>query len=463
MSALPMGWVETTLGEFVSKLRTGPFGSSVHKTDYIEGGIPLINPMHINNGKIAHSQNVTVSKAKARDLSEFTLKLGDIIIGRRGEMGRCAVIAPEQEGWLIGTGSMGITTNSALQPNFLQRFLASPISIVQLTERSIGSTMVNLNQSILLGLPIAVPPLPEQQRIVAKVDGLMARTARARKDLAHIPTLITRYKQRFLSRALAGDQTRAWRLSNEGTDEDKQTSVIETPAKYEMHGVKSWKFVTIGDVCRIEGGSQPPKSTFVYEPRPGYIRLIQIRDYKSDKHIVYIPEELARRFVSKTDIMIGRYGPPIFQILRGLEGAYNVALMKAVPHESIILPDFLYWFLKGPTLLSYVELDSKRSSGQDGVNKDHLLKFPVPLPTLSEQTEIVRRIETAFAWLDRLAAEHTSATKLLPKLDAAILTKAFAGHLVPQNPTDEPASVLLARVKAERNAMPAKAQRKISA
>jgi type I restriction enzyme, S subunit len=87
-----------------------------------------------------------------------------------------------------------------------------------------------------------------------------------------------------------------------------------------------WKYPQMGEVCNFIGGSQPPKSEFIFEPKNGYIRLLQIRDYKSDKNTTYIPQEKARRFCSKDDIMIGRYGPPLFQILRGLEGAYRIHL-----------------------------------------------------------------------------------------------------------------------------------------
>jgi type I restriction enzyme S subunit len=89
-----------------------------------------------------------------------------------------------------------------------------------------------------------------------------------------------------------------------------------------------WKVVPFGEVCEISGGSQPPKSNFIYEPKDGYIRLVQVRDYRTDKYMTYVPIEKAKKFCTKSDIMIGRYGPPIFGIFRGIEGAYNVALMK---------------------------------------------------------------------------------------------------------------------------------------
>ena len=104
---------------------------------------------------------------------------------------------------------------------------------------------------------------------------------------------------------------------------------------------KNWSLCKLGAICDFIGGSQPPKDDFIYEPKEGYIRLIQIRDYKSDKHLTFIPKTSAKRFCSKEDVMIGRYGPPLFQILRGIEGAYNVALIKAMPKSpQIIDKDF---------------------------------------------------------------------------------------------------------------------------
>src|ERR1700728_1938179 len=102
--------------------------------------------------------------------------------------------------------------------------------------------------------------------------------------------------------------------------------------------------MSLGEICEFVGGSQPPKSTFRSSDGPGLVRLIQIRDYKTDRFRTYIPVELAKRFCTTDDVMIGRYGPPIFQILRGLEGAYNVALMKAVPRDASLDNNYLYYF-----------------------------------------------------------------------------------------------------------------------
>jgi type I restriction enzyme, S subunit len=146
-----------------------------------------------------------------------------------------------------------------------------------------------------------------------------------------------------------------------------------------------WKYLPMGDVCSFIGGSQPPKSEFIFEAKKGYVRLLQIRDYKSDKNATYIPREKARRFCSKDDIMIGRYGPPLFQILRGLEGAYNVALMKAAPKdENILFKEYLFYFLQTNHLYKHIVSNSERTAGQDGIKKELLEAYEIPLPPLEE-------------------------------------------------------------------------------
>lgn len=145
----------------------------------------------------------------------------------------------------------------------------------------------------------------------------------------------------------------------------------------------------VEDICEFIGGSQPEKSEFIYEEKPGYVRLIQTRDYKTDAFLTYIPESSTRKFCDEYDVMIGRYGPPIFQICRGLKGAYNVALMKAKPKKGIDR-EFLYYFLKQDAVLQYVERLSARTGGQTGVDLVSLNKYPVRVPNdIQDQRRLV--------------------------------------------------------------------------
>ena len=205
---------------------------------------------------------------------------------------------------------------------------------------------------------IPVPPREEQERIVEELDCLSSVIEKKREQLKQLDALAQSiFYQMF------GDP-----ITNE----------------------KGFPVYKIDDIITFQGGSQPDKSHFEYEPTEDNIRLIQIRDYKSDKNITYIPKSLARRLCNAEDIMIGRYGPPIFQILKGIEGAYNVALMKAIPKQGN--REFIRAFLKQKCLLEYLESMSKRTAGQDGIQMDKLKAYPFPLPPIELQEEFADKI-----------------------------------------------------------------------
>lgn len=248
------------------------------------------------------------------------------------------------------------------------------------------------------GYPIPVPPLPEQQRIVGILDEAFDLIAAARenaeKNLQNAHALFESYLQSVFTQRGNG-----------------------------------WLETTLGDVCEFIGGSQPPKSVFSKTKKADNIRLIQIRDYKSDNHIVYIPRAQARRFCNAEDVMIGRYGPPLFQILRGLEGAYNVALMKAVPDESRLSRDFLFYFLKHSTILQYVIYHSERAAGQIGLTKETLEPYPVALPSLADQNRVVETIMELETETKRLESIYRQKLAALEALKKSLLHQAFAGQL----------------------------------
>jgi type I restriction enzyme S subunit len=159
------GYKQSEVGIF----RTGPFGSALHKSDYTNDGIPIVNPMHIVDGRIEPARTMTITDEAAKSLSDFRLKPDEIVIGRRGDMGRCAVVQMHQAGWLCGTGSMIIRPVRA-DADFLQRVLSSPRAISAIEDTSVGTTMVNLNQSTLSALKIQFPPIAEQRAIAAALS-----------------------------------------------------------------------------------------------------------------------------------------------------------------------------------------------------------------------------------------------------------------------------------------------------
>lgn len=201
VGVIPEEWEVVPLGQLAS-FRTGPFGSALHKSDYTEDGVPVINPMHIVDGLLVPSPTMTITEAAAMALHDFRLMCGDIVIGRRGEMGRCAVVNEEQSGWLCGTGSMIIRPKNA-DPSFLQRVLSSPAAIAAIEESSVGTTMVNLNQVTLAKLRLQLPSVREQHAISAalhEVDALLV-------SLEHLIAKKRHLKQAAMQQLLTG-QTR---------------------------------------------------------------------------------------------------------------------------------------------------------------------------------------------------------------------------------------------------------------
>ena len=170
---IPESWMWVRFSEIMSTMSTGPFGSMLHKTDYIEKGIPLVNPANMVNGKIVPSDKMMISEATRRRLSSYILHAGMIVLGRRGEMGRCAVVTEKEDGWLCGTGSFFMEPSMRLYVYYVVSLFSSPYVKFYLGGESVGTTMSNLNHTILSKMPIPLPPLAEQRRIVAKLDEIL--------------------------------------------------------------------------------------------------------------------------------------------------------------------------------------------------------------------------------------------------------------------------------------------------
>ncbi len=164
-------WPKVELGAVCETILTGPFGSSLHQSDYVLNGIPVINPQNIVDGKIIKDGAKTVSSDTRERLKEFTVRENDIVIARRGEMGRCALVTSEMDGWLCGTGSFVIRLKKECDVVFALLQIASPQVKAHLEEQAVGVTLKNLNQVILSALQIPLPPLATQRAIVAEIEG----------------------------------------------------------------------------------------------------------------------------------------------------------------------------------------------------------------------------------------------------------------------------------------------------
>ena len=166
----PKRWEKRALSE-EAEIKIGPFGSLLHKDDYITGGHPLVNPSHIVADKINTDEKLTISDEKYDELSAYHLQPGDVVMGRRGEMGRCAVV--EQSGLLCGTGSLLIRTYGDLSADYIQKIISFPSFKRTIEDMAVGQTMPNLNVPIVSDFQIIKPPKSVQEQyysFIAQVD-----------------------------------------------------------------------------------------------------------------------------------------------------------------------------------------------------------------------------------------------------------------------------------------------------
>ncbi|GAB4369613.1 MAG: hypothetical protein Kow00121_09660 [Elainellaceae cyanobacterium] len=195
------------MSEIGGKVLTGPFGSLLHKADYVSHGTPLVNPANIEGDQIIPDLHKTVNQDALRRLKAYTLKENDIVIGRRGEIGRRAVVKKEQSGWLCGTGCFFIQPCKYINSAFLAHLLRSSTYRSKLEALSTGATMKNLNNQSLSNLVIAVPPLDEQNQIINKIDDLRIETQRLEAIYQRKLSALNELKQSILQKAFTGELT----------------------------------------------------------------------------------------------------------------------------------------------------------------------------------------------------------------------------------------------------------------
>ena len=209
-AVLKWAFVNDTFKEYIAnditeKIQIGPFGTQLHKEDYIENGIPLINPTHIKDGLIVSDKSFTILESKRESLPNYILKEGDVIMGRRGEMARCGLVSKKEAGWFCGTGSLYFRPNLKLvDPVFLYHNLRSEPVKKYLEENAGGTTMANLNLKIVNNIPISIPSIEQQKAIVLEIESRLSVCDKMEETISTSLQQAEALRQSILKRAFEG-------------------------------------------------------------------------------------------------------------------------------------------------------------------------------------------------------------------------------------------------------------------
>jgi type I restriction enzyme S subunit len=481
------GWRAATIKQVLVELQTGPFGSSLHQSDYQVGGTPVINPASIQNEQIVPIEKMAVGPATLKRLSTFKLRAGDIVMGRRGEMGRCAVVTDREEGWLCGTGSLILRLPRCVYPPFFVLVIGSPYVREYLGGSAVGTTMQNLNQSILLNLVIGLPPLAEQRRIVTKVDELMelcdrleaARTEReamrerltaaslARLNapdpdpaifaghagfaLSNLPALTTRPDQikqlrhTILSLAVRGklvpqdpnDESASELLARFAARKSKNRSGRNWTARMSastdqiFEAPDGWAWTRIADTCeRVTVGYVGPMKDQYVDGGVPFLRSQNVRANRfREEGLIHISpkfhQTILKSALAPGDVVVVRSGNVgTACVIPPSVPEANCSDLVVVQRPECILSSFLCFYLNS-LAESHVE------AGSVGVALTHfntksVATMPIALPPLAEQQRIVAKVDTLMALCDRLEVRLSAADTTRRRLLETLLGEALA-------------------------------------
>ncbi|WP_316862849.1 restriction endonuclease subunit S [uncultured Cohaesibacter sp.] len=422
MSELPNGWVEAEIGGLCDLIN----GKAFKPSDWSADGLPIVRIQNLNKPDAPYNRFNGDFEAK------FLIDDGQLLFAWSGTPGTSF-------GAHVWNGGRALLNQHIFKVNFNERHLDSSFfrtAINHKLEELIGKAhggvgLRHVTKGKFQETKLPLPPLAEQKRIVGKLDALSAKSARARDHLSRIETLTKRYKQAVLSKAFLGKFERV-------------------PLDDLMLSVKA------GKNLRCE--ERPPSSD-----EKGVVKVSAVTwgEFKPEES-----KTLPIDFVPNSDTLISN-GDFLFSRANTIELVGAVVIVKNAPSnlylsDKVLRIDFkekiegwLLWYLRSDEGRSaLMEISSGNQLSMRNISQKNLKSLRIPYAEERERDEIVRRIEAAFARIDKLAADAKRALALTDRLDEAILAKAFRGELVPQDPNDEPASTLLARIKAERAATP---------
>jgi type I restriction enzyme S subunit len=396
-------WRRGRLIDFAELVSTGPFGSMLHKSDYLAHGVPLINPTNIVEESIVPDTEKQVGAEALSRLTAYILKAGDVVVGRRGEIGRCAVVGLNEAGWVCGTGCFFIRPKPTTDPHFLAQLLRSPFYRDRLERASTGSTMKNISNTALAELPVALPPIEEQRRIVAILDealeGIATAKANAENNLQNARDLFTCGLER----------------------------VFIEPAS-------TWRRAALESIGTTQTGSTPKSS----EPENfgNYLPFVKPGDFNRDGSITLGNEGLSEsgarkaRHVRANSALMVCIGATIGKAAFTEREISTNQQVNAWTPTADVSPKFIYYQMITADFQRRVHLGSGQAT-LPIINKSKWSALTVVFPeNMDEQVKIVGEFDSLLAESMNLEAIYRRKLAALDALKKSLLHQAFTGQLV---------------------------------
>lgn len=446
---LPRGWVKSFIGEIISL----EYGKSLPSQKRSGSGYPVFG----SNGIVGYHETALV-------------KGPGIVVGRKGSHGEVTWV--DEDFFPIDT-TYFVQTKGSLN----LRFIYSLLKACDFKSLNRSTAIPGLNRNDAYQIKIPLPPLPEQHRIVAKLDALMARVAALEAGLARIPQLLANFRQSVLSKAVTGALTEEWRAGKE-LDSKKLCYKIRQ-SHLEQGGHKKgnaalpnkevhessfqdlpaeWECCTIRDLCRPE----KPVTYGILKPGPeidGGRPYLKVMSYPKNRidfnKIRHTTEEIENNYkrarLATGDIVLSIRGtvgrviiiPDRLNHANITQDSARISLQPGVSNKYVL------YSLLSPILQDVMKRVSKGVAVK-GINIGDVRHLRIPIPSSEEQAEIVRRVESLFAKADAIEESYEALKQKVETLPQAILAKAFRGELVPQLPEDGDARALLAEIRALR-------------
>ncbi len=486
---LPEGWVGTTLGEVCHHPQYGWTTSAAKKVD----GLKLLRTTDISSGEVDW-RSVPECSAEPGDPEKYLLSRGDIVVSRAGSVG-VSFLVEDYPRAIFASYLIRLRPRPPVLSEYVALFLKSPSYWSQITEDAAGIAVPNINATKLAAMPVPLPPLAEQKRIVAKAEELLARVNAARERLARVPAILKRFRQAVLAAACSGRLTADWRESRSGTGSAQElvdrvraarkavlrgthspTSIAPSREKaperpnpdFQEEVPEGWIVVSMDELTtRITSGSRDWKRYYCNDGPGTFIMAQNIRPLRFDRsyRLAVKPprndRDRERSEAGQDDILVTIVGANTGDVCRIREDVkqhyvcQSVALMRpALPETS----PFIELYLNSPHHGRLQYQNWIYGEGRPHLSFDHLRATAIALPPLDEQEDIVRRLGTLFRLADTIEARGAGGKWRAERLTQAILGKAFRGELVPteadlaraEGRPYEPASALLARIRSSQ-------------